>query len=198
MENGEEGSMSTRQIRIEGERMRPERIPVGTRGSYAMVNLSFSFDAEWGGLTKKIVFYPQRGEPVYRVYTAGDAVVPAEVMQYAGESPFVVSGYETDGEGTILRKVISCPGILIVEHTLSDVGHEPEIPSASAFENIVEKLGAPYIGENGNWFVWDAESNSFLDTGLPSRGIQGEVGRGLTIIGHYDTLDALEAAVAAP
>ena len=48
MANGEEDSMSTRQIRIEGERMRPERIPVGTRGSYAMVNLSFSFDAEWG------------------------------------------------------------------------------------------------------------------------------------------------------
>lgn len=130
------------------------------------------------------------------MYTGGEIIIPAEVMRYAGESPFLVSGYKSE-DGEMQRKVISCPGVLFVENTLDDTGNEPEIPTPTAFEDIVEKLGAPYIGENGNWYVWDADTRSFTDTGLPSRGaqgVQGETGKGLTIGAHFDTLAELEAA----
>ena len=34
----------------------------------------------------------------------------------------------------------------------------------------------PVIGENGNWKVWDAGLQDYVDTGMPSRGVQGEQG----------------------
>ena len=33
-----------------------------------------------------------------------------------------------------------------------------------------------YIGENGNWYKWDAEGGLFVDTGVPATGPQGETG----------------------
>lgn len=35
---------------------------------------------------------------------------------------------------------------------------------------------SPYIGENGNWFEWSAETNDFIDTGVHAEGSQGEKG----------------------
>ena len=29
---------------------------------------------------------------------------------------------------------------------------------------------SPYIGANGNWFVWDPEQEEFVDTGIPAEG----------------------------
>ena len=34
----------------------------------------------------------------------------------------------------------------------------------------------PYIANNGNWYVWDTESNDYIDTGVSAKGIQGEKG----------------------
>lgn len=33
-----------------------------------------------------------------------------------------------------------------------------------------------YIGENGNWYQWDADTQAFIDTGVSATGPQGEVG----------------------
>ena len=35
---------------------------------------------------------------------------------------------------------------------------------------------APYIGENGNWWLWDTETQQFADSGLPARGETGAPG----------------------
>jgi len=35
---------------------------------------------------------------------------------------------------------------------------------------------APYVGENGNWFRWNAAAKAFEDTGVPARGPKGEKG----------------------
>lgn len=62
----------------------------------------------------------------------------------------------------------------------------------------------PKIGENGNWFEWDAEANTFIDTGIKAQGPQGlqgeqgQVGKPFRILGTYESLDALNAAVPSP
>ena len=33
-----------------------------------------------------------------------------------------------------------------------------------------------YIGNNGNWFEWDAKTNAFVDTGVAAQGPKGEAG----------------------
>lgn len=35
---------------------------------------------------------------------------------------------------------------------------------------------APYIGENGNWFRWNATAKEYQDTGKPARGAKGDKG----------------------
>ena len=45
------------------------------------------------------------------------------------------------------------------------------INAAAQAEAAVEKM--PTIGDNGNWYMWDAEAEAYVDTGLPSRGEDG-------------------------
>lgn len=186
--------MNYQNIHVNGNRMEPNRIYAGTRGSY-ITDVSFSFSGEWEGLTKKLIFYPVRGTPVYTVYTYGTVRIPARVMRNAGISVMLISGYRVTEDGKIGEKIITASASVLVESAESDIRNEPDIPEATVFEDIVAKLGAPYIGESGNWYIWDVDTHEFVDTGLPARGEKGETGRGLTILGKYSSLDELRAAV---
>lgn len=186
--------MNYQNIYVNGNRMEPNRIYAGTRGSY-ITDVSFSFSGEWEGLTKKLIFYPVRGTPVYTVYTHGTVRIPARVMRNAGISVMLISGYTVTKDGKIGKKIITASASVLVESADSDTRNEPDIPDATAFEEIVAKLGAPYIGESGNWYIWDVDTHEFVDTGLPARGEKGETGRGLTILGKYGSLEELRASV---
>ena len=54
------------------------------------------------------------------------------------------------------------PGIVTVE---------PATP-----DEIVYLGRSPYVGENGNWFEWDADTGAYVDTGVSATGPQGEPG----------------------
>lgn len=181
-------------IYVNRDRMEPDVVYAGMSGSYYK-DLEFTFSDEWEGLTKKLIFYPVRGKPVFSKYTGGEVRIPWDVMRCDGSAQMTMAGYRTDGEGEIELKIITAPAAVIVGAAPSDTAIEPEIPEATVFEKIVEKLGAPYVGENGMWFVWDADTNSFIDSGFSSKGEKGDTGRGLTVLGHYNTLDELRVSV---
>ena len=51
----------------------------------------------------------------------------------------------------------------------------------SKYQNVEEMEAnidnaAPYIGENGNWFRWNATAKEYQDTGKPARGAKGDKG----------------------
>lgn len=48
--------------------------------------------------------------------------------------------------------------------------------SASADAAAAVAVRTPYVGENGNWFVWDAEENDFVDSGEKAQGDKGDTG----------------------
>ena len=48
------------------------------------------------------------------------------------------------------------------------------INAAAQAEAAVEKM--PSIGENGNWYGWDAAAGAYVDTEMPSKGKDGEDG----------------------
>ena len=54
------------------------------------------------------------------------------------------------------------PGIVTVE---------PATP-----DEIVYLGRSPYVGENGNWFEWNADTGAYVDTGVSATGPQGEPG----------------------
>lgn len=45
------------------------------------------------------------------------------------------------------------------------------LDAAAQADAAVEKM--PSIGDNGNWYAWDASVGAYVDTGKPSRGAQG-------------------------
>lgn len=46
----------------------------------------------------------------------------------------------------------------------------------AATEAAEASVRTPYIGANGNWFVWDSEADDYVDSGEYARGEQGEPG----------------------
>lgn len=48
--------------------------------------------------------------------------------------------------------------------------------SASADAAAAVAVRTPYVGANGNWYVWDAEENDFVDSGEKAQGDKGDTG----------------------
>lgn len=58
--------------------------------------------------------------------------------------------------------------------TLTDA--EVELINAAASALVSAAGKASYIGDNSNWYVWDGTQGAFVDSGKPSRGVQGDAG----------------------
>lgn len=53
---------------------------------------------------------------------------------------------------------------------INDIAHA--VIDLEKNENVVTNT-APYIGDNGNWYVYDVQTKTYIDSGMPSRGEQG-------------------------
>ena len=101
----------------------------GTKGSYGMETLSFSFSPEWEALAKSITFYPPHNAPIC-VYLKEDEIpLPSEVTARAGKTLFVICGTSED------RTILTVTGTIEVKDTLNPTEQEAGdyTPSAIAF-----------------------------------------------------------------
>ncbi len=70
--------------------------------------------------------------------------------------------------------------------------------SAALAQSAVGKTS--YIGENGNWFEWDAEQNAFLDTGISATALV-DINSGAKVrmwfgtVAEYNALPEIESDV---
>ena len=121
-------------------------------------------------------FYPadlkREGNIVIWKPTRADMMIDGE-----GEAQFVL----TNAEGVELRSRVvgtkinaSLGGTAGSKPAPEDSFVQTVINAAAQAEAAVEKM--PSIGENGNWHAWDAAAGEYVDTGKPSRGVQGEQG----------------------
>lgn len=56
---------------------------------------------------------------------------------------------------------------------------------ASKANNSIEGIkvgGSPYIGDNGNWYVWDSGTSAYKDSNIKAEGVNGEPGKGIVSI----------------
>lgn len=110
------------------------------------------------------------------------------------------------GLSTGTRKLSPCVSTYIEETSTDTAGEVPEalqpwvdaaLNAARRAEDAVDKM--PVIGENGNWMLWNPDTESFADSGFPARGPKGDkgdkgdTGTGLMLQGSYDSLEALIA-----
>ena len=141
---------------------------------------------------------------------------PARCLQQGSILRWIVSLADTGiagtgkveilGLSTSTRKLSSCVGTYIEETSTDTAGEVPEaiqpwvdaaLNAARRAEDAVDKM--PVIGANGNWMLWNPDTESFADSGFPARGPKGdkgdkgETGTGLMLQGSYDSLEALIA-----
>ena len=111
------------------------------------------------------------------------------------------------GLSTGTRKLSPCVSTYIEETSTDTAGEVPEalqpwvdaaLNAARRAEDAVDKM--PVIGENGNWMLWNPDTESFEDSGFPARGPKGDkgdkgdTGTGLMLQGSYDSLESLITA----
>ena len=118
--------------------------------------------------------------------------IPGEALEFEGKAEYVVEGVCLDGEMVAARKKSVC-GIIRVRYSPSSesekvpaevaatVGEQLQSEAKRIQKKVDEVTGiavnsAPYIGNNGNWFVFDAETKTHKDSDTPSRGEKGDTG----------------------
>ena len=42
--------------------------------------------------------------------------------------------------------------------------------------------GSPYVGDDGNWYVWDSSTSAYKDSNIKAQGVKGDPGRGIVSI----------------
>lgn len=108
--------------------------------------------------------------------------LPAAVMEVPGSWNFSLAVRVYDEAGSEEFKEIATTSVydftisasLMPSSTSKYLSDES---AAALYQQALEMMKqAPYIGENGHWFEFDAETAKFVDTGVDAHGIQGETG----------------------
>ncbi len=136
---------------------------VGDSKNY--LKASFSFSEEWTGTITAVFDY---GGKAYCVILSEDntCTVPWEVIK---PPHFTVSVFCGD---LITANKVS----VAVEKSGYCEGKTPAEPTPDVYRQILDSVKAPYIGENGNWFVYDEIVAEFIDAGVCARGEKGDPG----------------------
>lgn len=129
------------------------------------LNAEFEFTEEWEKpITAIFHFFTSNYEVV--LDDNNSCLVPWEVIKAPYFSVSVVCG---DRITANVEKVE-------VERSGYIEGETPKAPSPDLYNQIINMLHPPYIGENSNWYVWDDESKSFIDTGICAKGYTPQKG----------------------
>ena len=114
----------------------------------------------------------KQGESTYRQMIQNNAcTIPCEVLKNKGM--LYIGCYATDTDGS--KRISTNWVTLYVNEGAYCDATVPEVPAADVWETLVSKT-VPVIGDNGNWFLYDLTAEKYVDSGKPSRGIQGEQG----------------------
>ena len=125
--------------------------------------------------------YATGGETVYEQA----ATVSGNAVRFSPGYGFFVPGRNElqiaiNGNKIPLSIAVNC------ENQLADISDPESTPETvrplvdQAREILAETRDVaaktPYVGTNGNWYVWNTNSGQFVDSGKPSRGTKGDKG----------------------
>ncbi|MBE7032001.1 MAG: hypothetical protein E7401_03455 [Ruminococcaceae bacterium] len=121
----------------------------------------FTFSDEWEGDITAIFGY---GNEYYSVLLEnGECIVPWEVIKPHGFSVSVVCGD---------RITADCENVKVEKSGYIE-GQTPKPPTPDVYEQILSSVKPPFIGENGNWFMWNVENKMFEDSGIRAESVDG-------------------------
>ncbi len=164
---------------VKGDRLTSFGAEKANTGSLNYYFCGFSFDEAWRKFTCFAIF--KIGEsyigPV--LIADGKCSVPTEAI--SNEGSFEMGVYGTDSTSNQRISTNWCR-IEVANGAYSSRATAPAAVSPDVWEEYMSYLAnalenaVPHIGTDGNWFFWDSENKEYKNSGLPSRGIQGEQG----------------------
>ncbi len=154
-------------FKIREDRLLAGKALTGNSGNVNVYTCNFEI-AENTNFTWLCVF--KQGDRAYQqVIENGKCVIPKEVLESAGV--IQIGCYGTDGDMRISTNWLE---FCIFEGAYCEATM-PSEPTPDLWETLVMN-SLPYIGENGNWYVYDKVKKIYKDSGKASRGEKGRPG----------------------
>lgn len=113
-----------------------------------------------------ICVFRQGANTYQQVIENGACIVPAEVLEKA--EPLYVGCYATKESGDFARISTNWVSVPLSEGAYSDAS-APKIPTPDVWEELLFKK-LPYIGENGNWFLYYPHIEGYADSNVLAKG----------------------------
>ena len=155
---------------IKNDYLKTAEIYAGNSGSKNVYTCRFEIDGEYRSFIWFCVFRSEENAYLQKL-ADNECTVPYEILKTGGSVQIGCYATDTDGGKRVSTNWVN---LYINEGAYCDAT-APEVPAADVWETLVSKT-VPVIGENGNWFLYDLTLEKYVDSGKPSRGIQGEQG----------------------
>ena len=143
----------------------PEKNVVANSVNY--LTCKFAFSEDWDGIIKTAVFVSANGN-IYNVILdeCGSCTVPYEVIEHPHFTVSVFGGDRITANKVVVK--VSKSGYM--------AGKTPSEPTPDVYTQILNSIKSPYVGENGNWYIWDVDKRDFVDSGYKAQGNTPEKG----------------------
>ena len=149
-------------------------------GNVNYYKCKFTFSDEWAELAKFAVF--SRKDRTYTIeIKGGSCLMPKEVLEESGNIAIGVFG--TNASETEYIRISTNPVTALVSTGAYKEGDTPETPTPDVWEEYLKQIKnaaaniIPYINESDkHWYVYDAEKQKYVDSGVMSVGDNGADG----------------------
>ena len=173
--------MKILKIKVSGQSVVWENPFTIVSGSCGYLGCEFSFSDEWEGLDKAIRFYHPAEKKYYGFENVdGVVIIPHKVLK--GRVFYIaVGGYGEDGETFVPTSAVK---IKLEANGYGEADEDVEEGEGykSALAELLNLAGecrdaciemryAPYIHENGNWFLYNRDAGGYEDSGICARGL---------------------------
>ena len=133
---------------------------------------TFNINTRFKGLQWFCVF-KQDNTAIAQPILNNSCKIPAEVLTNSGT--IEVGCYATNGDVNGLKR-LSTNWLKFTTLTGAYIEAEaPEVPTPDVWETLVLK-SIPYVGANGNWYVYSLDVDDYVDTGVKAQGETPEKG----------------------
>ena len=164
-----------RNFEIHNDRLNSVKYPKGVTGNVNTYVCQFDIACDIPDLIWFCIF--KQGGTVYRqLIENSSCLIPSEVLVSA--EPLYIGCYGTNADDNITRVSTNLIYFDVKEGAYSE-STIPDTPTPDVWETLVSKT-VPIIGENGNWFTYDLQTGTYVDTGKPSQGGGNGDGTNLT------------------
>ena len=170
-----------------GNKLTAQQVTLGYAGEHLATQLQFKFPKTWSE-NDSLRFYVSLLAANGKAYKTElqewpvTVLLPAAVT-YEGSLYIQVAAVPVGDEALEVKKSSCFKGT--IEKSLGGVQSLPEDAAAGLLEQSLKDFYAamqklpgcmPYIGDGGTWYIYNADTDEFVDTGYSARGEKGEMG----------------------